>query len=85
MNWLPKHKCGLYLTHNEHKDSYEEIGQWIVDQTEPNDWVSEDEMERAIETDSVWALQWYPDTPIGFYRLTASSLDAIKVAVLEGQ
>jgi hypothetical protein len=45
------------------------------------DFVSEDEYNKAVATDSVWDLQWYPDTPIGFYRILASSLEALQQAV----
>jgi hypothetical protein len=26
----------------------------------------------------VWILHWYPDTPVGFHSIGASSLDALK-------
>ena len=83
MKWLPEHKCGLYLTHNEHRDSYESIEAWIVDQETFGgcsrfDWVSPEEREKAIKADSVWVLQWYPNTPVGFNCIAASSLDALR-------
>jgi len=28
---LPEHKCGLYLTHNEHKNVYETAEQAIIE------------------------------------------------------
>jgi hypothetical protein len=82
MNWLPEHKCGLYLTHNEHRDSYEGVEEWIVDQETFGgqsrfDWTSPEEREKAIRDDSVWVLQWYPNTPVGFNCIAASSLDAL--------
>ena len=77
MNWLPKHKCGLHLSHNEHRDVYETIEQFY----EPQDFVSDDEWLKAVAEDSVWSLHWYPETPIGFHRICASSLDAIQKAL----
>ena len=77
MNWLPKHKCGLYLTHNEHRDVYETIEQFY----DADDFVSEDEWLKAVAEDSVWCLHWYPDTPVGFHRIYASSLEAIQKAL----
>ena len=74
MNWLPEHKCGLYLEHNAHKDVYETIEEFY----DFGDFVSEKERLKAIEANSVWKLQWYPDTPIGFYIACASTLDAIE-------
>jgi hypothetical protein len=41
------------------------------------DWISEEEKQKAIKTNSMWTLHWYPDTPIGFYCIAASSLSAI--------
>lgn len=74
MNWLPEHKCGLYLEHNAHKDVYETIEEFY----DPGAFVSEKEWFKAVEANSVWKLQWYPDTPIGFYIVCASTLDAIE-------
>lgn len=77
MNWLPEHKCGLYLTHNDHKDMYE----LIQDCYEPKDFISPEEYEKAIKEDSVWTLEWYPDTPVGRHVMRASSLQAIEDAI----
>lgn len=79
MNWLPKHNCGLYLTHNEHKDVYE----MVEDFYDPDEFISPDEWKKAIKQNSVWRIQWYPETPIGSYAICASTLDAIKQAVKE--
>lgn len=79
MNWLPEHKCGLYLEHNAHKDVYETIEEFY----EPLNFVSEKEWFKAVEANSVWKLQWYPDTPIGFYVVCASTLDAIEEYIRE--
>ena len=83
MNWLPKHKCGLYLTHNEHKDFYESAEEWIADRQFEDDFVSPEEMQKAIQEDSIWRLQWYPETPVGFYSVAAASLEAIEAAIRE--
>ena len=72
---LPPHKCGLYLIHNEHKDVYESVEQFYT----KKDFVSEEEWQKAIKDDSVWTLQWYPDTPIGFHMLYASSLEGLGI------
>jgi len=79
MNWLPKHKCGLYLTHNGHRDMYETIEEFY----DLHDFISPEELQKAIAEDSVWVLQWYPDTPIGSYCLLASSLEALEERVKE--
>ena len=81
MNWLPEHKCGLYLTHNEHKDGYESVEEFIANRNLELDFVSLKEIQKAIDEDSVWHLQWYPDTPIGSYSICASSLEAIEKTI----
>jgi len=81
---FPEHKCGLYLTHNAHKDVYLTAEEWLNDQGGGHvDWLDEAERQKAIETDEVWSLQWYPDTPIGFYTLGAASFDRLMELVVE--
>lgn len=78
MDWLPAHKAGLYLTHNEHHGIYEPLEQFYDD---PSTWISPEEHRLSIENDSVWTLQWYPDTPVGFCMVRASTLEAIRKAM----
>lgn len=69
---FPRHKCGLALQHNEHRNYYESIENQLRDHYE---WESEESRELAIENDDVWTLQWYPDTPIGFFAIASHSLE----------
>ena len=80
MNWLPEHKCGLHLSHNEHRDVYETIHDFY----DVDDFVSPEEWHEAVAKDSVWVLHWYPETPIGFIRIAASTLEALEVSLKEG-
>lgn len=77
LDWLPKHAAGLTLQHNDHKSVYDSVEQWIEKNT-LFDFISEGEKQKAIATDSIWTLQWYPHTPIGFYSIAASSLAALE-------
>lgn len=79
---LPAHKCGLYLTHNEHLDYYEKLADFIATrQGLADDFESPAQLERAVATDECWVLQWYPDTPVGFNRVAAPTLeDALRLA-----
>ena len=79
MNWLPEHKCGLYLNHNEHRDVYETVEEYY----EAKDFISLEERNKSIAEDNVWVLQWYPNTPIGFNRIAASTLEAIEAKLKE--
>jgi hypothetical protein len=77
LDWLPEHKCGLHLSHNEHRDVYETVEQFY----ESDDFISEEEWHKAVAENSVWVLHWYPNTPIGFTRIAASTLEALETAL----
>lgn len=73
---LPEHACGLYLEHNVYKDVYESITEAVAEI--PDDiWTSLEERQRALDTGELWTLHWYPNTPIGFRRLAAASLETL--------
>ena len=75
---LPKHECGLYLTHNANRDYYKNIEDAIAEVDKgPDEWASPEEREKALATDSIWNLHWYPDTPIAFFSVSASTLEAV--------
>jgi len=69
----------LILTFNDFASNYVTAKQWDEELSDAfhGDWVSEDEKQKALATNSVWTLQWYPDTPVGFFAIHASSLAAI--------
>ena len=73
---FPRHECGLFLTHNECKDYYETVEEWLKDEhNEEHAYWPDGEWEKAIETNEIWVLQWYPDTPVGFHCVAASTLE----------
>mgnify|MGYP001611763222 CR=1 FL=1 len=79
---FPEHKAGLYLNHNEHLTSYSTVEGFIRDEYyDAKDFISQDQMKKAIETNQCWCLQWYPDTPVGLCRLLAADLDQLLDAV----
>jgi hypothetical protein len=39
-------------------------------------WPSEEERQKALRENSVWTIQWYPETPIGFHCVGASTFEA---------
>ncbi|MET3601012.1 hypothetical protein [Martelella mangrovi] len=45
-------------------------------------WVSEEERMRAIAHNSVWTIQWYPDTPVGSITVGASTFEVAAAHVL---
>jgi hypothetical protein len=75
---LPEHKASLTLSHNEHKSYYRTVAQSIADEDHGfSDWVSEEQKNKAIATNDCWTIQWYPDTPVGFFILSAADLDVL--------
>lgn len=84
---FPRHDCELILSHNTHKNNYQTIEQWEKDLKACSNeddadpvkfgWVSVEQRDKAIAKNSVWELHWYPDTPIGFFRIFACDLDVL--------
>lgn len=77
---LPRHKASLTLLHNDHKDFYSTVKQYIDSEHPALDkdyFVSEEDIQKCIDTDELWSLQWYPDTPIGFYKVCGSTLEIV--------
>lgn len=79
--FIPRHEASFQLTHNSHKDVYETAAQRIDDgddyYSNPGNWVSLEQRQLAIDTNSIWTVHWYPDTPIGFHFMHAAELPAL--------
>jgi hypothetical protein len=78
--WLPPHEAGLYLSHNDQRSMYRTVQQELeaIDHLNDDDvWPSAEAKQRAIDTDSMWKLQWYPDTPVGFNVVCAPTLEEL--------
>jgi hypothetical protein len=82
---FPPHKAGLYLTHNEHRDYYESVCQWVDWRNLGDCWVNDEQKEKAIERDELWILQWYPETPVAFCMLIGADLDVVMAAASKEQ
>jgi hypothetical protein len=80
---FPKHECSLHLHHNTHKGYYETVETALGNGTyDPEDFISPEQKQKAIETGEVWSLQWYPHTPVGFFICLAADLDALMAHVM---
>ena len=80
---LPKHEASLHLTHNQHKAYYMTVQQAVLENNfgyGEDDWVSDEQREKAIATNECWTLQWYPDTPVGFHKQSAADLNVLLAA-----
>lgn len=82
---LPSHKAGLYLTHNQHKDYYETVEEHVNEymNMSKDDFVSLEDYQKCVDTDELWELQWYPETPIGFHKVNGSSLEIVLQKAME--
>jgi hypothetical protein len=72
---LPRHRGGLYITIDGHRASYESVTEYAAKDEPPDGFESDEARQRAIDTDSVVEIQWYPATPIGFFRVYAPTLE----------
>lgn len=70
-------KCGVYLTVNEHRDYYQsaevKLEEYAVRECPPD--ISDETRAGIVKTDTIIDLQFYPDTPIGFYHVIHYDLD----------
>lgn len=75
---FPK-SIALSLTYNDHKIVYETAAQHINDNPDyySDAWVSEEQRLKAIATNELWTLHWYPNTPVGFNVLHSAELDPL--------
>lgn len=72
---LARCKCGVFLTVNEHRDYYENVHDFIADRGDL-DKISPSVLQAMIETNTIIELQFYPDTPVGFYVVWHHDIDA---------
>lgn len=64
---IDKSKCGVIITVNEHRNYYETIEENVSDDDRKE--IDIDIWNKMIEMDTCVRLQFYPDTPIGFYLI----------------
>lgn len=84
---FPRHAGGMYITHNEHKSFYQTAETWVQENADSKfgKWISEEQRAIAIASDSIWMVQWFPDTPGGFCARIGATLDAVLEAIHEEQ
>ncbi len=76
----------LTLSFNdEHACNYMSAAAWNDDSGDEQrfDFVSDEEREKALRDNSVWTLQWYPNTPVSFCMKSASSIGPLLRWVVE--
>lgn len=77
-NEFPKHEAALFLAHNEHRNYYEKA-EVFIDELKQRGccWKDDASQQRAVQTDSIWTLQWYPRTPVTFTLIAAPTLEEL--------
>lgn len=70
---FPGHKASMIIRHNDHTTMYMSIAEYL--DTDIFGDESKEAKQECIAADELWELQWYPDTPIGFYKVFGPSLE----------
>ena len=76
---LARCKCGVYVLVNMHRDVYETAEEWWEREDMIGDSLSDTPLEvraNMIRLDTVFDVQFYPDSPVSFYRVVHYDLDA---------
>lgn len=73
---LSRCKCGVHLTVNDHRDVYETVEQWLENMHDFAEDLEPDVREQMIANDTIIDLHFYPNTPVGFYKVLHHDLDA---------
>lgn len=73
---FPKH-VSMSLEHNNYKGVYDSIETAVAEEDENEAWVNAEERQKVLDTGELWTLHWYPDTPVGFCRRSAASLEKV--------
>ena len=67
---LPRHAGGMSIEFDPHKAMYESARDYLVHREFDDDSV----ISACEAADRVVLIQWYPDTPIGFFMVAAPTL-----------
>jgi hypothetical protein len=69
-------KAFVAIEVNEHRNYYEPAEQFLIDREADEDIDDKEIYKKMIELDTIVMVQFYPDTPIGFYRVWHYDADA---------
>lgn len=70
-------KGNFSIEWNPQRSYYQTVEDYLEDNPDYLDFVSEEEKKKAIEENSLVFLQWYIRTPVGFNTYAASNLEAL--------
>ena len=72
----------LHLSRNDHASNYCTAAQEIADAPENYSNEPPEAVQAMKDADTIWTLQVYPDTPVGFVWLHRATLDALLDAAM---
>lgn len=67
--------CGVYLTINDHCTVYQSINEALIGYASEGFEIPSEVQAKIVETDTLIDLQFYPDTPVGYFRVIHYDLD----------
>lgn len=71
-------KCSVSLEVNRYRDYYQTVKDYLNEKNAQGDSEIDGELgERMIREKAVYELQFYPDTPIGFYTVYGTSVEEV--------
>ena len=70
-------KGGLTLERDPHKACYAKLETYILDLDLEETFTSGEDYQESLETDTMWTLHFYPDTPIGSYKISGPTLERV--------
>lgn len=83
---LPKH-INLTIEHNPHATCYETVAAHFSHTQEPGnelyDFSDKEDEQKCIDQNDFWTCRWYPNTPVGFILLAASSYEKLMALVAQ--
>lgn len=68
-------KASVTLEANDYRDIYEKLEDAISEINRKGDEISKEELEKILASGNLYRLQFYPNTPIGFYVTYGSSAE----------
>lgn len=76
-------KGPVSLEYRDRAGCYEKLkdivttGEDDYDYYHESNFITPEDFNKCVETDEYWCLQFYPDTPVGFYYAFAHDMDAL--------
>lgn len=74
---IPPHAGGISISHNDCHGVYQTVAQEF---SHSDDYYRDDcflpgDKEVCADTESLWIIQWYPNTPVGHFTAFGSTLE----------